>query len=371
MVYMTSKKTLRLGVIGGGWGIKHILGYQMCEDVEVVAFCDIIKKVAEATTKEFNIKHVFVEYHDLINFKDLDAVSIATPTYTHHAIATEALAQGKHVLCEKPLAMDVSEAEDMCEKAEKEGLIHMTGFEWRDMPALTYMKELIDQGYLGQMFHVNASWMTGSQADPSLPLTWRHQIDKASMGAMGGQGVHVIDTLRWIIGDFERVCGDNKIFIKERPLPDGSGGGKVTSEDACAFLAELRGGVQAVLHFSRVALKSRYYSMEIYGDNGMLHFKMDATTPNWALGMLRGAQKPDEAPQLISIPPCLTEGFRVNGGDLANYQFLLTPITRRFVQGIRENKQPEPSFRDGLEANRVVEAVYQSCKERQWISLDV
>lgn len=367
---MSKERVLRLGVIGGGFGRMHILGHQACENVEVVAFCQRTKSNAEAIAQEFHIPHIFTDYRDLLRLKELDAISITAPPYLHHRIATEAMALGKHVLCEKPLAMNVSEAEDMYEKAKKAGVVHMTGFEWRFVPALTYMKTLVDQGYLGRVFHVDTCWFGDHKVDPGVPLGWRHRIEMAAAGVMADMSVHQIDMLRWIIGDFMKVCGHTKIFTKERQLPDGSRKGEVTTEDAAAFLAELQGGVQAIVHTSGVAPKSGFISVEIYGSKGVLLFKLDRKIPNWVLGTLAGAQAQDRIPQPIPIPTHLTEGLKTTDMNTALGQFLYAHISRRFVHGIREEKQPEPSFLEGLETQRVLEAVFKSVKEGRWIALD-
>lgn len=370
---MSRGRTLKVGVIGGGWGRLHILGYQVNENAEVVAFCQRTKDKAETIAEEFNIPHIFTNYRDLLSLKELDAVSITAPPYLHHRMATDAIASGIHVLCEKPLAKNVSEAEDMYKRAERAGVVHMTAFPRRFFPALTYAKELLDQGYVGKVLHINTRMFSVYRLTPTKVTRWRHRIEMSGAGVMGDMGVHQIDVLRWIVGDFRKVCGHCKIFIKERPLPDGSGKEEITTEDSAAFLAELEGGVKAVTHISGVSFK-RLYQIEIYGNKGMLYCSFDENPP-YVLGNLLGTQKLDETPQPIPLPTRLTEKLRQLPGVAAERSIAVgrfiygSHVIQRFVQGILESKQPEPSFREGLEAQKVLEAILKSSKEGRWIAL--
>jgi predicted dehydrogenase len=303
-----------------------------------------------------------------LSLKELDAVSITAPTYLHHRIAVEAIGLGKNVLCEKPLGMDVSEAKDMLEKAEQKGIIHMTGFELRFIPAVTYMKQLIDEGYVGQVFQVHVRNFGNFKLDPSRPLTWREDRDMTPAGVMADLGVHQIDILRWIVGDFRSVCGQTKTFVEERRLPNGSGNGKVTTEDNAVFLAELRGGVQAVLHTSGLATWET--SIEIYGSEGAISYTFERQTPNWILGRLSGTRDPDRNMKPIPIPIRLTDGLKAADMNVAFGQFLSANMCKLFAQGIRKREQPNPSFLDGLEAQRVLNALIDSARERRWIDID-
>jgi predicted dehydrogenase len=345
----------------------HILGFRECEDVEITAFCQRTKSKAESIGNEFHIPNVFTDYHDLLDFKELDAVSIVTPTYTHHTIALEAIDLGKHVLCDKPLAMDILEAEDMYNRAEKAGIHHMTGFEFRYVPAVMHMKNLIEAGYVGQILQVHVRGFGYHSLDPNTPLTWRHQIEKSPAGILSNIGIHEIDTIRWMIGEFKSVCGYIKTFVRERPLFNGSGIGKVTTEDECGFLAELQGGISAVIHSSGVA--SREHSVEIYGTKGALKYILERQTPNWILGSLFGSQDPHRAFEPIVLPLNLTRELKTSNMTLAFGNFLFANICRNFVRGIQSGKLIPPSFLDGLEAQRILATILRSAKERRWIDI--
>jgi len=363
-------KKVKVGVIGGGYGRNHILAYQVCEDVEVAAFCQRTGAGAEKIAGEFHIPNVFTDYRELLQMKELDGVSIVTPPYLHGPIALEAFSRGLHVLCEKPLATSRKEAEAMLAAAQAAGRVHMTAFNFRFIPALRRMKELIDEGYLGErIFHLDASWMSESRIGAGGPLGWRHNKETAGMGVLGDTGVHLIDLVRWLAGDFSRVCGHAAIFNKERRLPDGGGSAAVTVEDSCMFIAELGGGVQAALHPSGVARGNIFQSIRIFGSEGVLHALIGRKGPDWVVGKLFGARGAGSHVEPLAIPERLIQGLNLSDSKRVAGEFLFSNLTRRFVDAIREGEQAIPSFREGLESQKVVDAVLRSVEEQKWVSV--
>ena len=217
MAQVTPEKTVKVGVVGGGFGRTHILAYRTTPGVEVTAFCQRTKASAERVAREFGIPHVFTDYREMLVQGDLDAVSLTTPTNVHLAMACDAFDHGVSVLCEKPLAMNQEEAAAMLKRAEEARLIHMTCFNFRFVPAFYRMKELMQEGYVGsRVLHVEASWFTERRADPNLPFGWRDEKEVVGFGAMGDVGVHLVDLVRWLAGDFKRICSQQAIFTKER-----------------------------------------------------------------------------------------------------------------------------------------------------------
>lgn len=370
MSQQSNGKKLRVGVIGGGFGRNHILAYQVCDDVEVAAFCQRTRAGAEKIAGEFHIPNVFTDYRDLLRMKELDAVSIATPPHLHAPIALEAFARGLHVLCEKPLAMSCNEAEDMLAAAQAAKRVHMIAFNFRFIPALCRMKELMDEGYLGErIFHLDASWMSESRIASGAPLGWRHNKETAGMGVLGDTGVHLIDLVRWLAGDFTKVSGHATIFNKERRLADGSGSAAVTVEDSCMFIAEIAGGVQAALHPSGVARGNIFQNIRIFGSEGVLHVLIGRKGPDWVVGKLFGARGAGSHVEPLPIPERLTQGLNLSDPKRGQGEFLFSNLTRRFVDAIRTRGQAVPGFREGLEAQKVVEAVLRSVEEQKWVSV--
>jgi predicted dehydrogenase len=216
---------------------------------------------------------------------------------------------------------------------------------------------------------VDATWFAEGRMAPETPLGWRHQKALAGFGVLGDTGVHLIDLVRWLIGDFTRVAGQATTFHKQRRLPDGSGMGSVEVEDSCMFLAELRGGIQASLHVSGVARGSLYQGIRVFGSDGALAVTVGRKGADWVVGRLAAARglNADFAP--MEIPARLTQGLDTRDPKRVAGEFLFSNLTRRFAEAIRGGPAAVPSFREGLEAQRVIAAVLRSVDERKWIDL--
>lgn len=360
---------LKVGVIGGGFGRTHLMAYRVSENVEIAAFCQRTRSAAEGVAKEFHIPHVFADYRQLLDVQGLDAVSIAAPPYLHYPIAMAAMDRGIHVLCEKPLALNRQEAETMVLRAEETKRVHMTAFNFRFIPAMTRMKELLEEGYVGdRIYHVDGVWFSERRADLNASLGWRYKKELAAIGALGDVGVHLIDLIRWLVGDFRKVCAHAATFTKERSLPDGSEKGSVTVEDACVFIAELAGEVQAAIQVSGVAHGGVYQGIRIFGNKGVLRLEIDRRDPDWLAGRLLGAQGSSTL-QPLPIPERLTQGLNRLTPERTTGEFIFANLTRRFVEAIRTGRQVVPSFRDGLEAQKVIDAILKSAEEEQWVKV--
>ncbi|HXV83897.1 MAG TPA: Gfo/Idh/MocA family oxidoreductase, partial [Candidatus Binatia bacterium] len=307
MAQATQGKTLKIGVVGGGFGQVHILAYRATPGVEVTAFCQRTKARAEQIARKFGIPHVFTDYGEMLAQGGLDAVSLTTPTNVHLAMASEAFNHGVSVLCEKPLAMNKEEAAAMLKRGDEARLTHMTAFNFRFIPAFSCMKELMEEGYVGsRVLHVEASWFSERRADPNVPFGWRDQKEAVGFGAMGDMGVHLVDLVRWLAGDFKRVCGQQAIFTKERPLPGSSDMREVTVEDCAVFIGELAGGGLVSFAANAAARGSPYQEIRILGNHGVLRAIVDRTKPDWMIGELWGAQGSSDT-KLLPIPEPLTE----------------------------------------------------------------
>ena len=360
-------KTIKVGVVGGGFGRTHILAYQATPGVEVTAFCQRTKPNAERVARDFGIPHVFTDYREMLAHGNLDAVSLTTPTNVHLVMATEAFNHGVAVLCEKPLAMNKEEATTMLKRAEEARLIHMMSFNFRFIPAFVRMKELMQEGYVGnRIFHVEASWFTERRVDPNMPFGWRDQKETVGFGAMADAGVHLLDLVRWLAGDLKRVCGQLAIFTKERSLADGSGKREVTAEDCCVFVGELAGGGLVSFSANAAARGSSCQQIRILGNDGMLRAEVDRTKIDWMIGTLWGAQG-DNLPQLLPIPERLTRGFKPSDERRDMAEFIFSNLTHRLAHGIRTGEQPSPSFHDGLEVQKVLDAVEKSAQAGSWM----
>ncbi len=194
-----------------------------------------------------------------------------------HAIPSIAAAQaGKHVFCEKPLARTAEEAKSMLDAVTKAGVKHMVAFNYRFVPAIMQARKIIESGALGRIFHFRASYLQEWIIDPNFPKIWRLDKSVAGSGALGDLGAHVIDLGRFLVGEPKRVMGMTKTFVEERPLPDGSGMGKVDVDDAFVALMEFENGAIGTVEASRFCHGHKNYEiLEINGENGSIRFNLE------------------------------------------------------------------------------------------------
>ena len=370
MAEVTREKPIKVGVVGGGFGRTHIMAYRATPGVEVTAFCQRTKARAEEIAREFGIPQVFTDYSEMLAQAGLDAVSLTTPTNVHLVMASEAFNHGVSVLCEKPLAMNQEEAAAMLKRAEEAHAIHMTAFNFRFIPAFYRLKQLMQEGYVGsRVLHVDASWFSERRADPNTPFGWRDEKKAVGFGAMGDIGVHLVDLVRWLAGDFKRVCSRQAIFTKERSLGNGSGTREVTVEDCAVFIGELTGGGLVSFVANAAARGSAYQEIRILGNQGALRAIVNRSNPDWMIGELWGAQG-DGDTEPLPIPEPLKEQLIPADQRRTAREAIFANLTRLFAHGIERAEQPSPSFRDGLEAQKVLDAVETSAQSGSWMTVD-
>jgi predicted dehydrogenase len=330
------------------------------------------------------------DWREVVARDDVDVVDICTPGDTHAEIAIAALEAGKHVLCEKPLANTVEEAEAMTAVAEKvrgDGVLAMVGFTYRRVPAIALARQLVAEGRIGQVRHVRAQYLQDWIADPEAPLSWRLDKARAGSGALGDIGAHIVDLTQYITGDrIVELTGRLETFVKERPYAAGStaagsgaslgGGGTsaergpVTVDDAASFLATFGGGAMGVFEATRFATgRKNAIRIEINGSDGSLAFDFedmnvleffDATQPAEIAGFRRILATEAGHPYVAAWwPP----------GHGLGYEHGFTHQVVDLVNAIADGTDPEPSFADGLQVQRVLAAVETSSDTRSWQSL--
>ena len=318
------------------------------------------------------------DWRRVVERDDVDVVDICTPGDTHAEIAIAALEAGKHVLCEKPLANSVAEAEAMAEAAARAataGVRSMVGFTYRRVPAIGLARQLVSEGRIGEIRHVRAQYLQDWIADPEAPMSWRLEKDKAGSGALGDIGAHIVDLTQHITGQaITGVSGMLQTFVEERPLAStggalsgvgGTGVGQVTVDDAAAFLARFDGGAFGVFEATRFATgRKNGIWIEINGSAGslafdfedmnVLHF-LDATDPAATAGFRRIVVTEPDHPYLAAWwPP----------GHGLGYEHGFTHQVVDLLTAIAQGEDPTPSFADGLQVQRVLAAVERSAADR-------
>ncbi|MFE7129798.1 Gfo/Idh/MocA family protein [Streptomyces sp. NPDC057638] len=329
------------------------------------------------------------DWRDLIARDDVHLVDICTPGDLHAEIAIAALEAGKHVLCEKPLANSVAEAEAMravADLARQRGQVAMVGFYSRRVPAVAHARRLIADGRLGALRHLRFTYLQDWLVDPAFPLTWRLRREHAGSGALGDLGAHIVDLAQYLAG--ERLTGVSALtetFVRERPLavvpgaaampgaagagaatgPEaagaGPGTGRVTVDDAALFTGRLPSGALASFEATRMAAgRKNSLRFEINGERGSLAFDLerlnelsfhDHTEPAASSGFRRVLVTERDHPYLAAWwPP----------GHALGYEHTFTHQARDLLHAIASGSQPEPSFEDGLQVQRVLAAVEES-----------
>jgi predicted dehydrogenase len=325
------------------------------------------------------------DWQSLIKRDDIAVVDVVTPGDTHAEIAIAALEAGKHVLCEKPLANTVAEAEAMAKAAEAaraNGVRSMVGFTYRRVPAIAYARQLVADGRLGQIRHVRAQYLQDWITDPEFPLVWRLRKDKAGSGALGDIGAHIIDLAQYITG--QRITGVNGLtetFIKQRPLPTESTGlsagaasgqtGEVTVDDAALFLARFTGGAIGTFEATRFASgRKNAIRLEINGSDGSLAFDFEAMNELWFYDHTSEPEVAGFRRILVteSTHPYVAAWWPP--GHLLGYEHGFTNQARDFVVAVAEGTDPHPSFEDGLNVQRVMAAVEDSAASNgEWTTV--
>ncbi|MGV9576490.1 Gfo/Idh/MocA family protein [Streptomyces sp. NPDC003509] len=376
--------TLGVGMVGYAFmGAAHSQGWRTAGHVfdmpvrpALAAICGRDRTAVEAAAARHGWAAAETDWRALIARDDVQLVDICTPGDSHAEIAIAALEAGKHVLCEKPLANTVAEAEAMAQAAERaaaRGQVAIVGFNYRKVPALTHARAMIEEGRLGRLRHVRAAYLQDWLVDPESPLTWRLERERAGSGALGDLGAHIVDLAQYLAGEpLVGVSAVSETFVRERPvlagaaagLPgaaDGTARGAVTVDDATLFTGRLASGALASFEATRMAAgRKNALRLEINGERGSIAFDLerlnelsfhDHTEPPTSAGFRRILVTEPQHPYLEAWwPP----------GHGLGYEHTFVHQARDVVRTIVEGRAPVPSFADGLQVQRVLAAVEES-----------
>ncbi|MFD1536122.1 Gfo/Idh/MocA family protein [Nonomuraea guangzhouensis] len=301
------------------------------------------------------------DWREVVSRDDVQIVDICTPGDSHAEIAIAALAAGKHVICEKPLANSVAEAEAMVRAAASSSGKNMVAFNYRRVPAVALARRYVEEGRLGEIRHVRAQYLQDWIVDAEFPLVWRLQKDKAGSGSLGDIGAHIIDTAQFITGqNIVGVSALTETFVKERPLSPGSSEtGPVTVDDAALFIGRLSGGAVASFEATRFATgRKNALRIELNGSLGSLAFDFEAMNELWVSEGGSGFKRilvtePDHPYAAAWWPP----------GHGLGYEHTFTHEIKDFLEAIAQGDDPAPSFADGLRVQRVLAAVERSAAD--------
>lgn len=360
--------TIRVGIIGlGAWGTRaHLPAFASLPGVEVVALADPDGAAAQAAGEAHGVQRVETDALRLLRDpQGLDAVVIATPDDTHYELVKAAFDAGLHVLCEKPLAYTVAQAEAMVAAAERAGKVGKIGFLFRHSPVVTRMRELVAEGLIGevQLFeHVNVN---AQFIDPQRALHWKMTRQHAPGGVFVEYGSHTIDLALWFGGPLASVVGNGATLIPERPLPNGETA-RVEHEDVASWIGVYASGGEALFRSGWTSLPVGAGGMRVYGSRGTLFWEQTGRRSERLLAVTLDDPEPRTLLEFESPhDPILDDGpFPI--GIFAHYN---RRLVASFIDDIRAGQASWPSFADGLAAQHVLAALRVSLDERRWVDI--
>jgi predicted dehydrogenase len=354
---------IRIGIIGTGFAnVVHIPAFQLGPDTEVVAICSGHRENAEKAAETFGIPRVHDDHNALVADPDVDAVAIVTPPVYHAEQSIAALRAGKHVLCEKPTAMNVAEAEAMLAAAGESGRTGMIAHEFRYTATRAFTRALIQDGFIGEPKAINVRMFTQPFIVPR-PWGWLAD-EKMGGGYIFALGSHFIDAIRDWCGEFAGVQGKLATIMPERVKPDGSTA-MATADDTFFFHGALAGGALVSVSASTGVNVGSGVAVEIFGSEGTIVLDQGYSLNPQAGHVVRVAKVGDK--ELRELPIPAEHQPPDSGGDHRLPPFVA--LVQRFVHAIRTGEEVSPSFVDGLRNQQVIDAVRQSSREGRWVAI--
>jgi predicted dehydrogenase len=385
-------RSLNVGLVGAGFmGKAHSLAYAALPMFfwpppavpvrKMVA--ELNDEVAAESAKRFGFEASTSDWRRLVESDDIDIVDISTPNNTHREIAVAALAAGKHVICEKPLAQDVEDAKAMYEAAKHATGVHMVAFNYRRTPAVALARKLIDEGAIGQVRNFRGTYLQDWSADPDSPLSWRFQKDVAGSGALGDIGTHVVDMARYLVGEIEAVTSMLRTYIPERPIQTGAADQLAAAEKkagAPKAPVDVDDEVMTLLRFAGGAVGSIEATRNAYGRNNFLTFEIHGEVGS----IVFNYERRDELQVFFAADPGDRRGFRtIYTGPAHPYGSGLWPIPGLgigygetkitecldFMQAIIDGTPVRPNFADGYQIALIAAAIQESAATGRWVEI--
>jgi predicted dehydrogenase len=375
-------KPLGIALIGyGGIGRVHAMAYRdigftyglPASLVNIVGVATSQAETAKKAAEEINCTVQTVKYQELLERDDVDLIDCCTPNHMHEEIIIAAAKAGKHIYCEKPLAMNVEQAKRMVEAVKQANVKTQLTFNFRFFPAIYRAKQLIDSGFLGRVFSFRGRYFRSSYIDPGKPLSWRLSKEISGGGALHDLGSHILDLIYYLLGPFASVQATVETLIKERPVKTGSVEKSLVDVDDFALInAKLHNGTIGNIEVSRMGTGVNNECLfEIYGEKGAIRFNAedpsyleiydvrDAASP---FGGMRGFKKIETVGRY--------EGQKAPDATMpTGFVRAHTECQYQFLKAIWEDRDGSPSVEDGLHIQEVMEAALKSSEIGQWVKV--
>ena len=364
---------INIGLIGAGGIVEmvHIPAFLSCPGVRIAAVCDANIKLAQRVGRKNGIERAFADYRDVLDLKEIHGVVVATPNRFHAGIAMDAMRAGKHVLLEKPIAMDYREARKLYQTAKAKGIVNMAAFNYRFMPAMQYLKSLVASGKLGRIYHLRALYL---QQWPGYDWSWRCDTKLSGTGQLGDVGSHLIDFARFLVGEFKSVTGRlTNIMSRRRDQASGKMA-RADADDAARFLCEFVNGATGAFEVTRFAPgrgcgRDEHQRVEINGAKGTAVYELQSPE---SLRLCIGKRKLFSGRlETVGVPRRFFK-VRCSRRRLPAADALLEPRfdqAHTFVHGIRTGRGVSPSFLDGMKAMQVIDAVASSSASKREVRI--
>ena len=361
---------VRIGIVGTSWWADAMylpaLTRHPLADVRAVVGGSRPDHTREFAAK-WEIPKAYDTLDEMLDGEPLDAVLVLTTNRTHVPVTLRCLERGLHVLCEKPLGMTAAEARRVAEAAEAAGRTTMVPFTYRHMPGVRYLKELVDEGYIGRPYHLNMRYFACYARDGE--YLWRFDLDEAGSGVAGDLGSHFAYLARWLFGEVTAVTTVFGHSVPRAPRPDGAP--YTQTEDSAIILLEFENGATGNIHVSAVAHEpsafDQWHQMELHGSAGTLHHLND-----WdRVQRVDGSQPGDEGMHELPIPDHIWgEARRDVVLDTYEDVFRMGDFqARAFVSAIAAGHPASPDFADGLAVQRIIDAAARSAAEGRRVTI--
>jgi len=384
-------KTLRIGMIGyrfmgkahsNAWRQVNRFFPELPARVELATICGRNAEALEAARRTLGWRKAETDWRKVVADPEIDVIDINTPNDTHCEIAVAAARAGKAVLCEKPLARSVAEAQQMVDAVKRAGVVNMVCHNYRRIPAVVLARQMIENGELGdRIYHYRARYAQEWLANPEFPLVWRLQKKIAGSGTHGDIDAHIIDLGRYLVGELKEVCGMMETFTRTRPLPepgtmppqpakDGRRG-RVTVDDAVSWIGRFKNGAMANLEATRFAWgRKNHITFEINGSKGSLFFDFED------MNRLKFFSADDAQHRRgftdILVTDRMKHPYVGNWwppGHIIGYEHTFVHTIADFVAAVARGRSAHPTFADGLRNERVLAAVEESARTRSWVKV--
>ena len=377
-----SKKPYNIGIVGYGFmGRTHSNAYRRVNNFFDLEHTPVLKAVCgrnaenvQAFADQWGYESVETDWRKLVERADIDAIDICTPNNFHAEIAIAAAEAGKAVLCEKPLAVNVEDGLRMVEAIEKAGVPNTVWYNYRRVPAVTLVKQLVDEGRLGRIFHYRANFLQDWTINADLPqggaALWRLDAEAAGSGVTGDLLAHCIDTALWLNGSIHDVSAMTEIFVKERMHNLTGQKEKVTIDDACVFHCHFANGSLGLFEATRYARGHKaLYTFEINGEKASVRWdlhdlhRLEYFDYNDD-GLIRGWH---DVHVTDGDHPYMGQWW-VPGLQIG-YEHTFVHQVADFLTALAQGEPCAPTFRDALETQRVCDAVIASAESRRWVDV--